>query len=67
MQVVDLDHAYRERVNGHQIHHYMYGTTLSSPGKVSDDTTETAADGSTSIGFDDLTFYFIQYMRYTLE
>ncbi|THH06497.1 hypothetical protein EW145_g4045 [Phellinidium pouzarii] len=67
--VVDLDHAYRERVHGYQIHHYMYGTHFSPPpglvaAGTSGDESVDASDArlspvSTAVGFDDLAIYRI--------
>ncbi|KAG6856453.1 Cleavage polyadenylation factor subunit clp1 [Tephrocybe sp. NHM501043] len=63
IQVVDLDHAYRERVHNLQLHTYMYGQIIAPPPGVSatsaiaggEALTElTLAPSSTVISFDDL-------------
>lgn len=70
--MVELEHSFRERIVAHQVHHYMYGTTLTAPGKrpgeEGSEAAGSAADAnalvrlapmSTSVGFDELTIYRI--------
>jgi hypothetical protein len=66
LQVVELDHSYRERVHNYQLHTYMYGQVIEAPPGVSSATLggETMTDlvlspSSTVISFDDLTIYRI--------
>ena len=65
-QVVELDHAYKERVHGYQLHAYMYGHVIPSPMGVSNGTVggEALSDlalapSSTVINFGDLSIYRI--------
>ena len=65
-QVVELDHSYRERVHGYQLHAYMYGHVIPTPAGVSNGTvggealTDLAlAPSSTVINFNDLSMYRI--------
>ncbi|KAK2466722.1 hypothetical protein APHAL10511_000980 [Amanita phalloides] len=64
--VVELEHAYRERVHNYQLHAYMYGHVISAPPGISDGTvggealTDLAlAPSSTVINFSDLSIYRI--------
>ncbi|KAF8919363.1 hypothetical protein CPB85DRAFT_1373536 [Mucidula mucida] len=64
--VVELDMGYRERVQSHQLHTYMYGQVIKppagiSPSAVNNDTFSdiVLSPSSTVIGFDDLTIYRI--------
>ncbi|KAF8350494.1 Pre-mRNA cleavage complex II protein Clp1-domain-containing protein [Amanita rubescens] len=64
--VVELDHSYRERVHGYQLHAYMYGHVIPTPAGVSNGTVggEALSDlalapSSTVINFSDLSMYRI--------
>ncbi|KAH7889600.1 Pre-mRNA cleavage complex II protein Clp1-domain-containing protein [Phlebopus sp. FC_14] len=64
--VVELDHAYRERVHKYQLHTYMYGQKIDSPLGISSGIVggEAAADlilspSSSIVKFGDLTIYRI--------
>ncbi|EGO21102.1 hypothetical protein SERLADRAFT_372905 [Serpula lacrymans var. lacrymans S7.9] len=62
--VVELDHSYRERVQKHQLHTYMYGQVIDPPpgipsGMVDGEMTAdlVLSPSSTVLSFDDLTIY----------
>ncbi|KZT26576.1 hypothetical protein NEOLEDRAFT_1196965 [Neolentinus lepideus HHB14362 ss-1] len=64
--VVELDHSYRERVHGYQLHTYMYGLRIEPPLGVSDATLGgepitdlTLAPSSLQISFEDLAIFRI--------
>ncbi|RDB21156.1 mRNA cleavage and polyadenylation factor CLP1 [Hypsizygus marmoreus] len=64
--VVELDHAYRERIHNYQLHTYMYGQTILAPPGISSATLggESLTDlvlspSSTVINFDDLSIFRI--------
>lgn len=66
LQVVELDHNYRERVHKYQMHAYMYGETMPSPigirgGTQGGETLTdfTLAPSANVISFSDLTIYRI--------
>lgn len=65
-QVVELDHAYRERVHNQQLHTYMYGRVIQPPSGITSASLggESLMDlilspSSTVINFDDLTIFRI--------
>ena len=66
MQVVEVDHSYRERVHNYELHTYMYGQIIHPPAGITNGTSggETLTDlvlapSSTVINFSDLQIYRI--------
>jgi len=64
--VVELDHAYRERIHNHQLHTYMYGQVIQPPPGITSASLggESLTDlvlspSSTVINFDDLSIFRI--------
>lgn len=66
LEVVELDHSYRERIHNYQLHTYMYGQIIEIPAGISSATLggETMTDlvlspSSTIVNFGDLAIYRI--------
>ena len=68
VQVVEIDHAYRERLHAHQLRTYFYGTTLFLPKNMTEASANLGGEASTeltlspyssAISFDDILIYRI--------